>query len=270
MATGGNVPAAGEGSIGDPSKYKAGDGVAADVAVSQKSDITVVGGQGATPGSSEVAKTYDPDAEVPDPAPSIEKRFSDVDPNAWYAPGVKKVSDAGLMRGYSEVSLFGVGASLTRSELAMVLWRYSEPTAEGSYDASAAKNETSLPDVRDGVWYTGAVNWAVANGVMNGYADETGARTAFGPDDAVTMEQLLQILANLKGASNADEAALSSLIDAEDISPWARSAAAWAIQQGVVSGYELPDGTHQLVPGEHIARERVAVVLSNALEKGIL
>ena len=128
----------------------------------------------------------------------------------------------------------------------------------------------ALPDVRDGVWYTGAVNWAVANGVMNGYADETGARTAFGPDDAVTMEQLLQTLANLKGASNADEAALSSLIDAENISPWARSAAAWAIQQGVVSGYELPDGTHQLVPGERIARERVAVVLSNALEKGIL
>lgn len=275
VATGGNIPAAGEGSIGDPSKYKAGDGVAADVAVSQKSDITVAGGQGATPGSSEIAKTYDPDAGGSDaggsdPAPSIEKRFRDVDPNAWYAPGVKKVADAGLMRGYSEVSLFGVGASLTRSELAMVLWRYSDPAAEGSYDASAAKNETSLPDVRDGVWYTGAVNWAVANGVMNGYADETGARTAFGPDDAVTMEQLLQILANLKGASNADEAALSSLVDAESISPWARSAAAWAIQQGVVSGYKLPDGTHQLVPGERIARERVAVVLSNALEKGIL
>lgn len=277
VATGGNIPAAGEGSIGDSSKYKAGDGVAADVAVSQKSDITVVGGQGATPGSSEVAKTYDPDAQGPDaqdpdpsPSPSIEKRFSDVDPSAWYAQGVKKVADAGLMRGYGEASLFGVGVSLTRSELAMVLWRYADPAAEGSYDASAAKNETSLPDVRDGVWYTGAVNWAVANGVMNGYADEAGMRTAFGPDDAVTMEQLLQILANLKGASNADVAALSSLADAASISPWARSAAAWAIQQGVVSGYELPDGTHQLVPGERIARERVAVVLSNALEKGIL
>ena len=110
VATGGNIPAAGEGSIGGPSKHKAGDGVAADVAVSQKSDITVSGGQGATPGSSEVAKTYDPDAEGSDPAPSIEKRFRDVDPNAWYAPGVKKVADAGLMRGYSEVSLFGVGA----------------------------------------------------------------------------------------------------------------------------------------------------------------
>ena len=84
------------------------------------------------------------------------------------------------------------------------------------------------------------------------------------------MEQLLQTLANLKGASNADEAALSSLVDAESISPWARSAAAWAIRQGVVNGYELPDGTHQLVPGERIARERVAVVLSNALENGIL
>lgn len=70
--TGCNIPAAGEGSIGDPSKHKAGDGVAADVAVSQKSDITVAGGQGATPGSSEVAKTYDPDAEGSDQSPSIE------------------------------------------------------------------------------------------------------------------------------------------------------------------------------------------------------
>lgn len=102
--------------------------MAADVAVSQKSDITVAGGQGATPGSSEVAKTYDPDAEGSDQSPSIEKRFSDVDPNAWYASGVKKVADAGLMRGYGEVSLFGVGASLTRSELAMVLWLLFRPS----------------------------------------------------------------------------------------------------------------------------------------------
>lgn len=271
VATGGNVPAAGEGSIGDPSKYKAGDGVAADVAVSRKSDIAATGGQGATPGSSEVAKTYDPDAQDPDPGtPPIEEMFRDVDASAWYAPGVKKVADAGLMRGYSEESLFGVGVSLTRSELAMILWRYADPSAEGSYVASTAENETAFSDVRSGMWYTGAVNWAVKNGIINGYADETGARTAFGPDDAVTMEQLLQILANLKGVSGADESSLSSLSDAESISPWAKSAAAWAVQQGVVSGYESADGTHWLVPGELIARERVAMVLSNALEKGIL
>lgn len=129
------------------------------------------------------------------------------------------------------------------------------------------KTRPHFPTFATGVWYTGAVNWAVANGVMNGYADETGARTAFGPDDAVTMEQLLQTLANLKGASNADEAALSSLIDAENISPWARSAAAWAIQQGVVSGYELSDGTHQLVPGRtHRARTRCRGALECARE----
>ncbi|MFR4201821.1 MAG: S-layer homology domain-containing protein [Flavonifractor plautii] len=38
-------------------------------------------------------------------------------------------------------------------------------------------------------WYAGAVNWAAAQGIVAGY--DTGA---FGPEDAVTREQLAAML----------------------------------------------------------------------------
>ena len=198
-----------------------------------------------------------------------EPTFSDVDYGEWYAPGVSFVVAKGLMRGYSDSDAFGVGNSLTRAELAMILWRYTDPDAAAAFVAEESKNETGLPDVADGEWYTGAANWAVSAGVINGYEGENGERTGFGPSDPVTCEQLLLILYNLKGTP-ADPSSLESVIDAEDISPWARTAAAWALHVELVKGYELEDGTRALVPGESIARERVAMVLRNAFELGIL
>ena len=206
------------------------------------------------------------DGEGPGPD---EPTFSDVDYGEWYAPGVSFVVAKGLMRGYSDSDAFGVGNSLTRAELAMILWRYTDPDAAAAFVAEESKNETGLPDVADGEWYTGAANWAVSAGVINGYEGENGERTGFGPSDPVTCEQLLLILYNLKGMP-ADPSSLESVIDAEDISPWAQTAAAWALHVELIKGYELEDGTRALVPGESIARERVAMVLRNAFGLGIL
>ncbi len=222
---------------------------------SERLNITVTV-EGAGPGGGE------------DPGPD-EPTFSDVDYGEWYAPGVSFVVAKGLMRGYSDSDAFGVGNSLTRAELAMILWRYTEPDAAAAFVAEESKNETGLPDVADGEWYTGAANWAVSAGVINGYEGENGERTGFGPSDPVTCEQLLLILYNLKGTP-ADPSSLESIIDADDISAWARTAAAWALHVELVKGYELEDGTRALVPGESIARERVAMVLRNAFDLGIL
>ncbi|WP_297156015.1 leucine-rich repeat protein, partial [uncultured Ellagibacter sp.] len=152
---------------------------------SERLNITVTV-EGAGPGGGE------------DPGPD-EPTFSDVDYGEWYAPGVSFVVAKGLMRGYSDSDAFGVGNSLTRAELAMILWRYTDPDAAAAFVAEESKNETGLPDVADGEWYTGAANWAVSAGVINGYEGENGERTGFGPSDPVTCEQLLLILYNLKG-----------------------------------------------------------------------
>lgn len=215
--------------------------------------------------------TPDPDPEpTPEPAPV----FPDVDysEGSWYAAGVTFCATEGLMTGYmkgDDAGKFGVGRTLTRAELAAILWRVAEPDAAAAYD-SDADNATGMPDVADRDWYTGAANWAVAAGVINGFKVEGGAE--FRPYAPVTMEQLATILANyadVKGAESADQSVLADFVDQGAISDWARGSVAWAKAKGIVNGYSEPDGRY-LRPGEEVARERVAVVLMNAFESGVL
>ena len=242
-----------------------------DVASAQDGTVTVEGGEpgpGPTPGPEPAPGP----APGPDPKPGPDVPvpvFGDVDYGAWYAPGVSLMAEKGLMRGYDGADTFGVGKTLTRAELATILWRYTDPEAEAAFTAEGSRNETGLPDVLGGQWYTGAVNWAVSAGVINGYQGENGMRTGFGPDDPVTCEQLLTILHNLKGTS-AELSSLDSVADAGEVSAWAKPAAAWALEVGLVRGYACDDGSRVLVPAEHIARERMATVFANAFELGVL
>lgn len=198
--------------------------------------------------------------------------FDDVAADSWYYSGVMFVYEKGLIKGYSGTTLFGVGDTLTRAQLATILYRNANP---GVSSDSRPSNTTGVPDVKGGEWYTAGVNWAVENGVINGYADEQGNRFAFGPDDPVTFEQLITVLANCSAKSedlpSAQESSkvLSSFKDGQSVSAWAQANMAWAVENGLVSGYDEPDGQY-LRPGEEVARERVAVILMRAFQSGIL
>lgn len=198
--------------------------------------------------------------------------FDDVAADSWYYSGVKFVYEKGLIKGYSGTTLFGVGDTLTRAQLATILYRNANP---GVADENQTANTTGMSDVKSNEWYTAGVNWAVKEGVIKGYADSAGNRFAFGPDDPVTFEQLVTVLANCSADENdLPQGAevvklLASFDDGSDVSPWARSSMAWAVQKGLVSGYDEPDGKY-LQPGEDVARERVAVVLMRAFDLGVL
>ena len=198
--------------------------------------------------------------------------FDDVAADSWYYSGVMFVYEKGLIKGYSGTTLFGVGDTLTRAQLATILYRNANP---GVSSDSRPSNTTGMPDVKGGEWYTAGVNWAVENGVINGYADEQGNRFAFGPDDPVTFEQLITVLANCSAKSedlpSAQESSkvLSSFKDGQSVSAWAQANMAWAVENGLVSGYDELDGQY-LRPGEEVARERVAVILMRAFQSGIL
>ena len=197
--------------------------------------------------------------------------FTDVDPKAWYVPGVDFVSSHGLMLGYGDTGLFGVGKQLTRGELAVILARLAAP-GYGPEDFRDAKNETGFSDVADGRFYTWAANWAVENGVINGYGGPDGSRTGFGPDDPVTMEQLVAIIANLadkEGPDKADAGVLAKFRDPLSVSPWATQSVAWAVERGLINGSGENGGLY-LHGSADIMRERVAAILMNAFHNGIL
>ena len=172
---------------------------------------------------------------------------------------------------YSGTTLFGVGDVLTRAQLATILWRNACPDEYASYDPEAAKDTTGIDGSADGMYYTAAANWAVKNGVITGFDREDGSKD-FAADENVSFEQLVTILSRLCATSGELSAAgsdLSAFADGDLASSWSRGAFAWAAAKGLVQGYDEPTGKY-LMPGDPVARERVAVVLMRAFEMGIM
>ena len=197
--------------------------------------------------------------------------FPDVDYSQWYAPGVNYVAGKGLMTGYSDTGLFGVGKTLTRGELATILWRNACPDEAAAYDPATAKDTTGIAGSADGMFYTAAANWAVAKGVITGI-ERPGGALDFAADEPVTFEQLVTILGRLGAAPGELGAAgsdLSAFVDGADASEWAAPYLKWAADKGLVEGYDEPAGK-RLAPGENAARERAATVLMRAFEMGVL
>ena len=197
--------------------------------------------------------------------------FPDVNYSEWYAPGVDFVQEKGLMTGYSDTGLFGVGKILTRAEFATIIWRHACPEEAAVYSPATAKDETGIMGSADGMFYTAAANWTVKNGIITGYVYEDGTQD-FAADDDVSFEQLITILSRLCATPDELAAAgsdLSAFADGDLASSWSRGAFAWAADKGLVQGYDEPAGKF-LRPGEPVARERAAVVLMRAFEMDIL
>ena len=196
--------------------------------------------------------------------------FTDVDKNQWYASAVDFVSSKGLMTGYTGAdgkpnSVFGVNEPFTRAQFAAVLFR----NAQGVSDP-AAKNETGLADVEDGQWYTSAANWAVKQGLITGSGTADGSKV-FAPNGDVTLEQMSAIVARLNGVDleKVDTSVLDRFADKDSVSDWAKQAVAWGVQSGLFSG-SVEGDVVRLRSGEGMSRARVAAVIMNAFNKGLI
>lgn len=107
--------------------------------------------------------------------------FNDISPNMWYYNDILYVYNNKLMNG-TETCIFSPDDEVSRSMLITVLYRL----------AGEPRLRLSVPpfsDLEEDGYYTNAVNWGSKYGIIKGY--EGGA---FGPDDAVTREQMSVIL----------------------------------------------------------------------------
>lgn len=168
--------------------------------------------------------------------------FTDVSSDAWYCSAVEYVAKTGLLRGNSETT-FRPDASMTRSMLATVLYRLDGERKENVDD--------SFGDVERGAWYTDAVAWAAAEGVVNGYSSDS-----FGPNDPITREQLVVMLWRYAG-SPSSPGRLEAFSDADLAGDWAREALRWAVEKGILRG----KGGGILDPKGQATRAEVAAML---------
>ena len=174
--------------------------------------------------------------------------FTDVATGAWYFGDVYYAFNNALFSGTS-ASTFEPELTMTRGMLVTVLWRM-----EGSPKAAAS----SFTDA-GGSWYSSAVDWAAANGLVKGYSDKV-----FAPNDTITREQMAAVLyryASFKGVDVSAAKDLGGFADSAGVSAYAKDAMSWAVAEGIING---SDG--KLLPAGGATRAQVAAILHRYIE----
>ncbi len=174
-------------------------------------------------------------------APVSELPFVDVDVKDAFYEVVKYVYDTGLMTG-TDINVFAPYGDFTRAQVATILFRL-EKEPETAF-------APVFPDVAADQWFTQAVLWGNSEGILLGYSNGR-----FGPNNAVTMEQLLTILYRYAGIKGYDTKARADVVGF-DCADYAAEAVSWAAAHGMV------DATSAATLRSTAARWQVAQVLS--------
>ena len=111
-------------------------------------------------------------------------QYGDVATGAWYTEAIRWATSRGIVGGYGN-GMFGPNDSITREQLAVMLWRYAGSPA-------ATDKELHFTDADKASGYAlEALRWAVENGVMSGKGNGQLA-----PQGLATRGQVAQMLMN--------------------------------------------------------------------------
>lgn len=182
--------------------------------------------------------------------------FTDVPENAWFWDAVSYVYRNEFMKGTSATT-FAPSDSMTRGMLVTVLYRM-----DGSVEVTD-EERACFEDVA-GAYYTNAVAWAYANGIVNGMTD-----TTFEPNRVVTRQEAVTIFYrycvdyNLLGVEAGQD--LEGFVDRAEVSSFAEEALTWAVATGLINGTAGSDGMY-LNPKDALNRGQAAAMLQRCME----
>lgn len=139
-----------------------------------------------------------------------------------------------IMGNYSGTNHFGPYDTITRAQVATILWRLA-----GSPASSVSQ---PFSDADPNEYYYNALCWAKEIGVSTGYS----GTDSFGPNDPVTREQLATLFARYASVvdgrdTSSDCSAMNSKNGADEVSDYAREAMGWAVDTGLIAGVNGTD-----------------------------
>ena len=172
-----------------------------------------------------------------------EKSFGDVSAGAWYKDAVDFASGHELFQGTDKG--FEPNAPMTRAMLATVLYRLEEASAAGA---------SPFADVPNGAWFSDAVTWANANGIV------MGTDKGFEPNVNISREQIATMLfryAKLLGLDTTGRSSLNRFTDGDKTASWASEGMQWAVSVGLFKG----DDANALNPKGDATRAEVATLM---------
>lgn len=191
-------------------------------------------------------------AQVQVAAPGAESSaglfFEDVGADDWFCGDVGYVLQTGLMSGTARTQ-FSPSRTTTRGMIVTILYRLA--------GAPAVNTAAPYTDVAPDSYCADAAAWAAQTGVAAGIG---GGR--FAPQRGITRAELAAMLCRFAkwqgGVANsvakiADETAFT---DAAQIPEYAREAAAWAAENGLIRG-----SAGQFLPSQNATRAQTAAIL---------
>ena len=175
--------------------------------------------------------------------------FDDVKDSDWFASAVDYCYDKGYFYGVSE-NLFAPNTTMDRAMIVTVLYRCA-----GEPDVA---EEAGFTDVPADEWYTDAVAWGKASGVVAGFDDGT-----FRPNNAVTREQIMaffyryvtEIQKKELPAEN-DLRIYNSFYDVKSVGSWAVPSVQWCTSVGMICG-----DAGYIKPADDSTRAEIATIL---------
>ena len=177
--------------------------------------------------------------------------YIDTSYDAWYANPLLATSH--ISDGRTEY-LFAPEKPITRGEFVRLIGRMYD-----YYKGIDGEYTLTFEDVApEGSEY---IMWASANGIIDGYSD-----TEFGPDDAITREQISAILSRLyeyEGHGSEEDTVKAYFKDIADISPWAVRSVLWAVGKGLINGRD----DNMLAPQDNTTRAEAVTLAARYIEK---
>lgn len=172
------------------------------------------------------------------------KNFTDVEKDVWYHEAVDYVLANNLMNGFDDTT-FAPNYTLTRAMMVQIIYNM-----EGKPESTSGNK---FADIAEDAWYYQAVTWAAQQGIVSGYTEST-----FGPEDAITREQLVTIFWRYAGYPRADSEEIL-FDDAQDVDGYAEDAVLWAVDHKIVSGM----GNNLFAPDNPSTRAEAAKIMQN-------
>lgn len=189
--------------------------------------------------------------------------FPDCVAGEWYDEAIDYVTDRGIIKGYDN-GLFGPYDSVTRGQLATILWRLAgEPQVSSG----------GFPDLNGNDYFYSAALWAQRTGIISG-REINGARWFDGNSPVLRQEAVTMLAkyAELCGCDISSDCSKAAQISGWHLADeWALPYFGWAVDKGLVSGVVGDDGVAVLDAKGGTVRSAMAkmvMVLDSQVTKG--
>ena len=172
--------------------------------------------------------------------------FTDVPESRWSYPYIKELYEAGVVSGTTATTFEPTG-SVTRAQFVTFLAGLAGVNV-------SAYQYGPFSDVPADSWYAPYVNWAAANGIVNGTS-----ATTFDPNTTISRQDMAVMLYNYTQhfGVQLDQKTVTAFTDEGSVAAYALPAVQALHRAGVING--MPDGSFR--PYDTATREQACAVL---------